>query len=357
MKYKVVVFGVKDTSENIIDYVRKNYIQKAFKSRLKNDEITIQRKIAAYDGTKRIDMSFETPYFNNDSVLNSILRCWPKIRWGICENEIKNAYVTELNKYLKDRDKKWSDYSDKAIERVLDQSLKLWIEPVKMFIDCWRRQCEISLQQYKQYDYFYKLPQEWDIKNYFQMDSGYYTNYAIYLFVRFMIDNNINYVMYQNIPIVTPDGANASEVIKKLINKMFLKYVEVISSIQKQNNKKWDDIVKQKLEQNKDNLSKEFDEILRLIEEDIYPEYPQYLITMGESKHKKSLLEYIIICGKLSKKQTELLKGNVPIEVSGTDLNFSFSDGKMIYDGVKKYIQDRSKNINYMVKEKMLNGR
>ncbi len=344
-------------SENIIDYVRKNYIQKAFKSRLKNDEIMIQRKIAAYDGTKGINMSLETPNFYNDSVLNSILGCWPKIRWGICENTIKDAYETELKKYLKDRDKKRNDYSDKAIERVLDQSLKQFTEPVRLFIDGWQRKCEISFQQCRQYNY-YMLPLDWDIKNYFQMDSRYYTNYAIYLFIQFMNDNNIiNYVMYQNIPIVTPDGDNASEAMKKLINKMFLKYVTEINSIQKQNNKKWDDIVKQKLEQNKNNLSKDFDEILRLIEEDIYPEYPQYLITMGESKHKKSLSEYIIICGKLSKKQTELLKGKVPIEVSGTDLNIPFSDGTSIYDGVKKYIQDKSKNINYMVKEKMLNGR
>lgn len=357
---KIRTFQEKIQSENIVDFVRINYIQKAFELRLKNDERIIRNEMSAYNGTKKISKKLENPDFYHDSFLISLLACWNEIRWGMHKNKIKDIYEIELNQYLMTRDEKWRDYSQKAVERVLASYMKewdnLWIEPIKQFIERWRGQCENFFQQCKAVNNYLMTPQEWDVKKYFQFDQMYYANYATCFFVQYMSSGVVNPAMLPNVSIVTPDGDNASDVVKKHIEKKLSTYIASLNSIQITNYEIWDKEVQLAEKQIMKYLSNCFDEIQQLVEEVLYLEYFRYLIAMKGSKHKKNISEYIITCGKLSKTNIELMKGNVPIGIFGNATDFMFSDGTRIRDDVKKYIRNRTEIINNKAKEKLLNA-
>lgn len=328
---KIEAFQEKTQAENIVDYVKINYIQKAFALRLNNDELIIQNEMSSYDGTKGIQVKFDTPDFYHDKHIISILECWDKIRWGKNENKIKEAYKNELNQYFITRDELQKDYSQKAIERVLSTYMKewdkAWIEPIKLFIERWRRQCDYSFQQCKLYKNYVMTPQEWDVKKYYQYDQMYNANYANYFFMQYISDGTINSSMLPIVSIVTPDGEDASTEVKKQIEKKFSAYAAAINSIQMMNYELWDKEVQFEVNQFMKSLANSFDEIQRLVEEVIFPEYLKYLVALKGSKHRKNISEYIVTCGKLSKPNTELMSGNIPTGIYGNVINYMFSNG------------------------------
>ena len=358
---KIESFQEKTQSENIVDYIKINYIQKAFTLRLNNDEEIIQNAMLSYNGVKGIQIKFDTPDFYHDKYIFSFHECWDKIRWGKNENKIKEAYKNELKQYLIAREELWIDYSQKAVERVLSTCMKewdkVWIEPIKQFIERWRRQCDNSFRQCKLYKNYVMTPPEWDVKKYYQYDQMYNANYANYFFMQYISDGTINPSMFPNVSIVTPDGENASTEVKKHIEKNLSTYKAVINSIQMKNSELWDKEVQFEVNQIMESLSNSFDEIQRLVEEVIFPDYLKYLVALKGSKHRKNITEYIVTCGKLSKSNSELMCGNIPMRLYGNTINFMFSNGTRINDDVRKYIKSRSEEISNIVKEKMSNGR
>lgn len=234
---------------------------------------------------------------------------------------------------------------------------KVWIEPIKQFIERWRRQCDNSFRQCKLYKNYVMTPPEWDVKKYYQYDQMYNANYANYFFMQYISDGTINPSMFPNVSIVTPDGENASTEVKKHIEKNLSTYKAVINSIQMKNSELWDKEVQFEVNQIMESLSNSFDEIQRLVEEVIFPDYLKYLVALKGSKHRKNITEYIVTCGKLSKSNSELMCGNIPMRLYGNTINFMFSNGTRINDDVRKYIKSRSEEISNIVKEKMSNGR
>ena len=93
MLLKIESFQEKTQSENIVDYIKINYIQKAFTLRLNNDEEIIQNAMLSYNGVKGIQIKFDTPDFYHDKYIFSFHECWDKIRWGKNENKIKEGLI------------------------------------------------------------------------------------------------------------------------------------------------------------------------------------------------------------------------------------------------------------------------
>ena len=266
-----------------------------------------------------------------------------------------------MNQYLIARDKLQKDYSQKAVERVLSTYMKewdkVWIEPIKLFIERWRRQCDNSFQQCKLYKNYVMIPQEWDVKKYYQYDQMYNANYANYFFMQYISDGTINSNMLPNVSIVTPNGEEASTEVKKHIEKNLSTCAAAINSIEMKNYELWDKEVQLEVNQFMKSLANSFDEIQRLVEEVIFPEYLKYLVALKGSKNRKNISEYIVTCGKLSKPNTELMSGNIPTGIYGNVINYMFSNGTRINDDARKYIKSRSEEISNKVKEKMSNGK
>ena len=66
---KIESFQEKTQSENIVDYIKINYIQKAFTLMLNNDEEIIQNAMLSYNGVKGIQIKFDIPDFYHDKYI------------------------------------------------------------------------------------------------------------------------------------------------------------------------------------------------------------------------------------------------------------------------------------------------
>ena len=349
-------------SEEIVPFVSQNYIKKSFTIRLENDENNISNVMEAYNGTKKVEKDIlSIPQFMEDSCMASVLPHWNKIRWGTNETAIKEAYQKELEKFLEKREQLWSDYAKKALERVLGIYLKeweaIWIAPIKQFTERWCQQCENTFQQSKTYKSYYYTPQEWDVKKYFLFDQMYNANYATYFFFQFIEKGQINPTMLPNVPVITPDGAEANAEVKRQIEMKLKAFVGALDSIKVKKMEQWDQEVQLEADKIKKSLALYFDEIKLQVSNVILPEYLEYLVAMNGSRYIKTLSDYIVACGNLSKVNLELMKGNIPFGLFGNTINFVFSDGSQIQEDIKAYIGQRTKEINKLAEEKKANGR
>ncbi len=341
-------------SNEMVSCFKKDYIQKAFSERLRKDEANALKAMIEYNGTKKVERRYALlPEISENEELAVLLPFFNQIDFGKNKKLIEEEYAKELKDYSNRRSEIWNRKGAEALQRVLKSYMlrwdEIWLTPIKQFVERWKTQLENTYRQLTLQRAFYNLPREWDIKAFFQFDQMYNSNYPTLYFMQYLDSGRVNPAMLPDTGFVTPDGRSAAGEVEKNVKTKLGMYENVIKTLKNNYKEKWNREVEIEKDILIDTLTSCYEDMKTKIREDIIPEYVRYLASMNGSKHTKTIREYILDTKKFSKEYNDLIKGKIPVSLTGNSIGYLFADGTGIQESARKYIVKKNKEIDQLI--------